>query len=459
MKIMMIAVPNILEENSKDDNFENRMTPLDLAVLGAVLEKKHEVKILDALALRLNKKQILREVEEFNPDVVTLHAFDRCRWAIDSSIELSKNIKNKKIGLLWSYESEFLIKIMRENKNLDFAVYGDPEYTLLEVLEKNTYSGIKGTIYREEGKIIKNQPRPLINNLDKLPMPSRHLLPMRRYKRMPHEVLKRPCYDMLVSRGCPYPCIYCMVRINSGRFRRTRSPQKVYEEMNFLKQKGAKQIHFGDPTFTINKNWIFELCNIIIKNKLNLSWNCQTRTDLVDEGLLKIMKRAGCVSILYGIESLNQKILNTLKKGIRVQDIKTIIKLTKKLGIEVRCSMMIGNPGETKDEIINSVKQLIKLRPSFAQFHSVIAFPGTELFDNVDKYGRISQDKSIKKFDVNGKPFISNGFKNEDEIMKLQRESYRKFYFRPSYILKKIININDFSRNLNGFKILLKLDQ
>ncbi|VVB82634.1 Ribosomal protein S12 methylthiotransferase RimO [uncultured archaeon] len=459
MKIMLISPPNILEGNvSEEESFDNRTTPLDLATLGAVLEKKHEVKILDALALELNKEKILQEIETFNPDLICLTAFDRCRWGIDSANELSKYILNKNVGLIWAYKMELMIDSMKNNKNISFAIYGDPEYTLLEIADKKNLKDIPGVIYRKGNKIIQNSPRNLIKNLDELPFPSRNLLDFNAYKRLPHELIKSPSYDMIVSRGCPYQCAFCLMNIVGGRIRRQRSPEKTVEEMKLLRLMGAKQIHFQDLTFTFERNWTVEFCERLIKENLGLIWTCQTRVDKVDFELLKLMRKAGCRSILYGIESLVQDSLDLIHKNTSVEDMKNAILLTKKAGIEARCSMMIGLPGEKKESVLSTVNLLKKLNPAFVQFHTTMALPGTELYEYPERFkGKILTETLTKKFDISGKPFVPEDYKNEQEILDLQKQAYKEFYFRPKYILGRIFSKNQFSRNIKGIKIFLKL--
>ncbi len=457
---MLLSPPNILNGNTREEsNFENRIMPIDLATIAAVLEKNHQVEVLDALALGLNKEEILKNIDRFNPDLICLTAFDRCRWGVDVANELSRYIKheNKKLGFMGGYEPEFMIPTMKDNKNIDFSIYGDPEYTLLELADKNDFKNINGIIYREGEKMIKNKPRELIKDLDVLPFPSRHLLKLNAYKRLPHELIKEPNFDMLVSRGCPYNCIFCLLKIVGGKMRRTRSPNKVIEEMKILKKQGAKQIHFQDLTFTLDREWTIELCNLLIKEKLGLIWTCQTRVDKVDSDLLKLMKKAGCRSILYGVESLDQEALDKIKKDVRESDVKKAIILTKKQGIETRCSLMIGLPGETKKSVFETIDLLIKLNPSFIQIHTTMAFPGTELYENSSEYGKIIEDKTIKKFDLSGHSFIPKAYKNEEELLEMQKKAYKRFYFRPRYILGKMFNVKQFSRNLRGIKIFSKM--
>ncbi|OGJ13041.1 hypothetical protein A3K82_03290 [Candidatus Pacearchaeota archaeon RBG_19FT_COMBO_34_9] len=462
MRVMLISPPNILEDLSREEStFENRVTPLDLAIIGAVLEKSgHNVRILDALALQMDKSSIIKEIENFNPDMVCLTTFDRCRWAVDSANELSKSIKLNdkiKLGLFWSYKPDLMVSLMKRNKNIDFSIYGDPEFTLLDIADNKPLKDIKGLIHRKNLGIVINSPREPIKNLDVLPFPARHLLDQSAYKRLPHELIKEPCFDILASRGCPYQCIFCLLNVIWGNVRTARSPENVIEEMKLLKSQGAKQIHFHDLTFTMDRQWVIKLCGLMEKENMNLVWTCQTRVDRVDLELLRLMKRAGCMSILYGIESLAQESLDSIKKGVKVEDIERALKETHEAGIETRCSMMLGLPGETKEAVEKTISLLIKWNPAFVQFHTTIAFPGTELYNHSEKYGRIVGNQMVRKFDLSGNPFVPSGYKDEHELLEMQKKAYRRFYLRPRYIFGKIFNLKQFGRNITGIKMFLKV--
>ena len=343
---------------------------------------------------------------------------------------------------------------MKDNSDIDFAVYGDPEFTIKELVDKNDYHNIKGIIYRKDNRIIKNKPRELID-INQLPIPARHLLNLNLYKRFPHENKHSKVLDLNVSLGCPYLCTYCINKLIHGRTYRVRNVNLVIEEIKSLfDEYKIKELHFMDPVLTMDKLWVKNLCNEL--KKLNLEWSCQTRVDLVDEDILKIMKDAGCFSILYGVESLDQNILNNIKKNLYVKDIDNAVRLTKKIGIETRLSFMVGLPGETPEIIKNVVDYIIKLDPDFVQFHSVVAFPGTELYNLRDKWGVVKQLKA-KKYDLSGNLFIPLGYKNADEIRKMQRYAYRKFYLRFGYILKVIMNPSKLWRYVRGLGIFIRL--
>ncbi len=464
MRVVFICPPNVLENKIEERvGLDTKYMPLDTAFIAAAIESENQVKIIDALALCMTKDEIIKEVEDFYPDIVCLIPFDRCRWGLDAAIELSHYLKQlkkvPKVGYVLSYIDDLVVRWMGDNQDTDFAIWGDPELTLKEFCQKNgNPEGVKGLIYRKDGKLIQNQPRELIQDLDILPLPARHLIKFHAYARLPHEAIKTPVVDMQISRGCPYRCTFCMLNAYSGKRRRVRSPKNAIAEMKLMKEQyGAKQIHFGDLIFTLDREWTMDFCKLLQKENLDLIWSCQTRVDRVDPELLREMKKAGCASILYGLESFNQQCLDLMKKDLKVERIRQGIKETKEAGIEVRCSMMVGTPGETPEIALKNVDELIALDVNFCQFHTTSAYPGTELHDNPAGLGTIMADRTIKKYDLSGKLFIPNGYKDEQQILDIQREAYRKFYFRPKYVLKRLINFREFRRNWEGSRIFWKM--
>ncbi len=464
MRVVFICPPNVLENKIEERvGLDTKYMPIDTAFIAGAIESENQVKIIDALALCMTKDDILKEVEEFNPDIICLVPFDRCRWGLDAATELSpylKNLsKNPKVGYVLSYIDDLVMRWMGDNENIDFAIWGDPELTLKEFCQKNgDPEGIKGLIYRKDGKLIQNQTRDLIQDLDILPYPARHLLKISAYARLPHESIKTPVVDMLISRGCPYRCTFCLLNVVGGKRRRIRSPRKAIEEMKLVKEQyGARQIHFGDLIFTSDREWVMEFSKLLQQENTGLIWSCQSRVDRVDPELLREMKKAGCVSILYGLESFNQKCLDLMKKDLTIERTRQGIKETKEAGIEVRCSLMIGTPGETPEIARKNISELIDLDVDFVQFHTTMAFPGTELHDNPTGLGTIMAERTMKKYDLSGKLFIPNGYKDAEQILDMQKEAYRRFYFRPKYILKRLLNFRQLKRNWEGSRIFWKM--
>ena len=243
---------------------------------------------------------------------------------------------------------------------------------------------------------------------------------------------------MMTSRGCPFRCSYCTSHLTFGKSFRYHGPQRVIREMFELKEKyGADTIQFYDETFTLNRGRVSQLCGEILKQKLKIPWACFTRVNLVDEELLKKMRSAGCYQIFYGVEAATQRLLNIIKKDITLEQIENAFKWTRRAGIETLASFMIGLPTETKEEALKTIDLAIKINADYAQWQKTTPFPGTELYDICEKYGKILTKDWTKFTAWNNIVYVTSGRTKED-ILEIERLAFRRFYLRPSYILKRL---------------------
>lgn len=330
----------------------------------------------------------------------------------------------------------------------DFAIQGEGEETIVELVNalksKKPLKNIKGLIFRKGGQIIVNPPRPLIKNLDDIPFPAWHLLPINKYKSLFSRTKKFA--TMVTSRGCPFNCIFCSDKSRLGRMFRYRSPDNIIKEIKFLiNNHGIKEILFYDDTFTVNRNRIIELCKKILAENIKVSWECRTRVDLVDKELIELMKKSGCYRIRYGIEAGNQRILNVLKKGITLEQAEKAIRITKEAGIETVTYFMMGSPCETIETINNSINFSIKLNPDYSVFAITSpSDPNSELFNWALKNNYINEnywDDFMKGLPVSSIPMLVNSELKESTLKKLRRQAYMKFYLRTSKLKLLFKNI------------------
>jgi len=353
---------------------------------------------------------------------------------------------------------------IENNPFIDFLIRGEGEIRIIQLIEYIQNQGklgeLDGVVFKKDGKIINLQPKKIIQNLDDLPIPAYDLIPFKKYS-LYLQTQFQPTITMLTSRGCPFNCIYCSKPV-FGSSVRARSPESILEEIIFLKKNyNIKEIIFYDDSFTLEKERIIKLCKLIIKNNIKINWKCETRVNLVDQELLNLMKKAGCYMICYGIESGNQKILNVLKKGINLKEIKKAIELTRKAEIETLGYFMLGIPGETEKEIEQTIDLAKKLKLDYAQFSIATAYPGTELYQIAKKQGKITKDFSNSFYALTKqKRIISLCDVNAEILKKYLKKAYYSFYFRPSYIIQKIYKIksfNDLIYNLRGLTKLIKI--
>ncbi|KKP36329.1 MAG: radical SAM protein, partial [Candidatus Peregrinibacteria bacterium GW2011_GWF2_33_10] len=342
------------------------------------------------------------------------------------------------------------------------GVLGESEYTTLElvrhILGGKDIHDIKGIIYMTKGRVIKNPPRELIQDLGELPMPAYHLLPpMDLYHPQIHTYRHKPVIPMVTSRGCPHRCIFCDQGVFGKRFRYI-SGKKVVDQIEELQKRyGVREIAFQDDIFTLNKQRIYEMCDEIEKRKLKIAWSCISRADCLDRDLLKRMKKAGCWMIAMGIESGNQEILDFIKKDVKLEKIREVTDWAYEEGIKVRGFFQIGHPKETKQTIEDTINFAKSLKIYTAEFTISTPFKGTELYEIAKDYGTFdtsNKSKFSKMFPV----FTPTGL-TQEFLLKKQKELHRRYYLRPKKILEfalLIRNFGDIKRYWAGAKILLK---
>lgn len=442
------------------------LPPLGLLSLGAVLEKEnYDVRIYDSDLLNSSIGELIEYVKKYEPDFIGIYCNTSNYHRVINYADNIKKISAAPICLGGPHPIIEPDKVLL-NPSVDLVVMGEGEITLIELLNalnnRKKLDSIKGLAYKDEnGKIFVNPARELIQDLDSLPIPARHLVPIEKYRPSPHHYLKLPMTTMIVSRGCPFGCLFCASRNVWGRNSRIRSVDKVIEEIKFLIEKyGVKNINFWDDLWGVKREWTEEFCRRIIKEKINITWSCERRVDTVDFDILKLMKKAGCYSIFYGIESFDQECLDTINKGIKAEQAENVIKLTKMAGIEVRANFILGLPNETPDKARRTIEKICKLNPDYVKFNILTPYPGTALYQEIKKgkWGIFNEDysKSTGYFAT----FLPYGYKNFEELEKMRRYAFRKFHLRPRYILSKmakIRNLEDVKKYYNGFRAVVKI--
>ena len=293
-----------------------------------------------------------------------------------------------------------------------------------------------------------------VMNLDSLPFPARHLVDMKKYSSLPNTYKKDPhTFQVITSRGCPFTCTFC--HDARGVFRQ-RSVENVIAELKELKEKYAiSEVAFWDDIFTLNKQWVYKFCEEM--EKLNMVWSCYTRLDLIDEPLLRAMKKAGCWNIFFGIEAGSQELLDNIKKKMTVEQMKEKVKLVKRVGIAIRGSFMIGLPGETPEKARQTIQFAIDLDPDYAQFTITTPYPGTELWKTAEQFGTLDRSQNFTDWNEWQPVFVPNGYKSGQELLDIHKEAFRRFYRRPKYMAKRAMKIRSFAelkKNLKGLRVV-----
>lgn len=434
--------------------------PIGIAYIASFLEP-HGVtcKIIDANILRMSNDKVLEKIEKFDPDVIGISTNISTARA---GVELSQKIKEKSdrfVVMGGPYATSMVERVL---ESADCVVRGEGEHTMLDLLDNIENLGkVKGISYKKDGKIIHNENRELINDIDELPFPAHHLLPdLTIYK---GRARASPVGPILTSRGCPYGCIYCDKNI-FGRTFRARSPENVVEEIKFLVEKyKVKQIDVLDDNFTLEPKRAERILDLIIENELDLAINLQNgvRADRLNRNLVKKMKRAGVFKAGIGIESGDERILKTIKKSLNLENVEEAIRWFREEGILVYGFLMIGLPNENRESIQKTIDFAKRANPHIANFSLTIPFPGTELYDMIPNEGKFL--KSVENGSTAGfygdEVYFELGELNKESVLEYQRKAYTQFYFRPSKILDILSTIKSFNElmwTLNATLPLIK---
>jgi anaerobic magnesium-protoporphyrin IX monomethyl ester cyclase len=429
--------------------------PISLVYIGTMLQERgHKVKVLDCPAENISTTSLEAIIYSRKPKAIL---WSTGTPSIKSDLRLASIIKGiePSIGtaVFGTHVTVLDQDCMKEYSSLDAIIRNEPEYTACEWIDswKNQkgFELIKGLTYRDaNNKIITNPPREFIIDLDQLPFPDWSQINIQSYK-IP---LKGEPFLMVTPlRGCPFSCTFCTCQTYYGKKLRLRSIESIINEMKQDTEKyNIHNLFFWAETFTVNRSFIKELCEHIIFNKLNIQWVCNSRVDTVDNELLELMSKAGCWMISYGIESMNEGILKTIKKNTILKQIEDAVKLTKENGILVTGHIIFGLPGETTGSAEETIEKIKKLGLDFAQFYCAVPFPGSELFNT-----------ALEKNWITSQSF--EGFRQETAILSLptikpeqvehiRKKAIREFYGRISVMknLLKLVNYRALKSVLSG---------
>ena len=368
---------------------ETPSPPLGLAYLAAALEQAGaSVKILDFVVYPYSQARLETAVKSFKPHIAGATAvtmtFDHASQVLKDLKTIDPQILTVMGGPHVSFRAR---QTLEETPELDVAVLGEGEQTVVELMQAVKSGGdlseVNGLAFRRGSEITTTPGRQFIANLDALPLPARHLLPLGRYR-----ALGLPA-TLTTSRGCPYQCIFCVGRKMGGARLRYHSADRVVTELVYLAKRQFKRINIADDLFTANTDHCMAVCDAIQRHPLNICWTAFARVDTVSEKLLLTMKAAGCTAVSFGVESANPAILKTIKKGISRDQIRQAVRMCLRVGISPNASFILGLPGETRATIEETVSFANSLQQEGLAygFHILAPFPGTEVREYADRLG------------------------------------------------------------------------
>lgn len=419
--------------------------PLGLAYLAASLESSgFDVSVIDCPAMGIDFKSLEKILSNLMPSIIGITSMTPTINSALSCARYAKNACEDALVILGGPHASFMDEeILAREPSIDVIVRGEGEVTIVELAkclsENKKFHDVAGITFRHNNKIVRNQDRGYIQNLDELPFPAYNHFELKRY-----ELFGRRLLPIMSSRGCPFQCSFCVTSRIFGRAFRARSPKNVVEELMRLEcNYGADAFTFYDDTLTLNRDRILKICREMQSRKLNLPWDCQTRVDAVSREVLLEMKRAGCHQIFFGVESGSQKILDIIGKGTTVEQNERAIKMAKEVGLFVSISVIIGYPGETVDTINQTMEFIRKTKPDDVYICVATPYPGTQLYEQIKSLGW-SICENWDKFDTTTLVF-SHPWITADVIKEFRQKFYDSFY-SFSYVVKHFFSRNFYSR-------------
>jgi len=436
---MRILLTNPPSQNALNHVVGIRSPPVGLAYLASVAEAAgHEVSIIDSLTMGLSNEEVVRQAIEADPDVlgvgVTAIGYDDAMRIVSGVKARLPPVHAVVGGPLVSFTDQQTLAGCRA---VDSVVRGEGEETFQQLLEAVDCgaepAGIRGLTYRRNGEVLRNEDRPFIKDLDTLPLPAFHLLPMERY--FLEEGHRYGC--MITSRGCPHRCIFCASSNLFGKRWRFRSPENVVAEMAYLRGRfGVEHVEILDDTFAVSARRAEAICDLLIDQAPGLQWTASARTGSLTQRLADKMKAAGCCSVFLGFESASQEVLDSLGKGLRVEDAWETVAILRRAGILVIGAFIIGCPQDTDQTIRETIRFARALSPNYAQFTLLTPFPGTPLYDQAKARGWL-RDRRWSDFSMVD-PVLKHPGIPDHKLKRYIDWAYLSFYLRPRFLRQEL---------------------
>jgi len=446
---------------------ENMIWPqVSLAQMAAMLHPDYSVEIVDAIALRMDWKEfedlLRRKQPKYYITQVTAPTLTNDMYGAF----LARSIGAKTIAF-GTHVTPMPIPTMEAYPALDFVLRGEPELTLRELIDtlegrvpegrirrlfedsdpgwfplnegetrnwplEEKLNRIKGLVWRHNGQVRVNIDRPFIRNLDDMPLPLHHLLPLYHYRA---PMIRGPYTFIVTSRGCTAGCTYCIKHVSYQYSIRLRSPENIVEEIRHLVDLGIRNIHMYADLFTISRDQVMGMCDLLIQEGIKIRWTCNSRVDYVDREMLHRMAQAGCWLISWGIESANEQILKGVRKGYRLEQAPQALRWAKEAGIKNWGYFIIGLPGETEETIRQTIEFAKSLPLDLALFHIAAPYPGTPFFFQVVENNWFRPGTAWEEVDMDRSTVLDYPGLPAERLEYWQKRAFREWALRPGPIL------------------------
>lgn len=456
MKVMLINAPSkygAFVTSGWDRTAEDigAFPPIGLSYLAGYLVKhtNHEVRILDAIAERLDDEQIEQRVIEYRPDMVGVTVFSPTFYdALMLARLVKKNFSNCYVCFGGTQHIKMFLKETLHHPEVDFVVRGEGEVVFTDLVnalnEGTPLSAVDGISFMKNGEIVSPGSDGYNNDINEMPSPAFDLLPIEKYKSAVGT--GRPCGTIATSRGCPYECTFCDRPYRSYR---SYSNEKILSEMEYFYNKGIREFMFFDDMFNINPKRVIAISDAIIERLPGIEWSFRGRADQVTEEMAAKAKKAGCMQMMFGIEAAKDEDLKAINKKITTKQLVDSIAICKKLGIETSTNWIIGLPvHKSRQDVLDLLDFSIKSGTDFVQYNILIPLAGTAIYDlGVKK--NILPPRFWNDYVLNPTPHayipVWDEHLSREELSELLKKCYQKFYLRPSKVVEHVFKVRSFA--------------
>ena len=413
----------------------------DLGYVASILKEKYQIFLKDYSAEKLSYINFENDFISFSPDIIFISTTNGSIYEDLAFVAKVKKLKKEIIvvlkgALFFNPEPQLFDEL--DLSNVDYLIGGEVEFIIADLLQGSNLELIQGISYKKDGNWVSNNMVEFNFELDSIPFPARELMNNSLYV---NPATNRPMATISTSRGCPSSCIYCISPIISGKNVRYRTPENVVQELKECVHKhNICDFFFKSDTFTINKDWVIQLCDLIINSELKgkINWVANSRVNTIDEEMLLKMKQAGCSVIALGIESGSDESLVRMKKGTNVEQNRKAVKLIKNFGLKTYGFYLIGFPWENKEHLEQTRNLIFELDTDFIELSITTPFKGCELYsmlcEKLDDGAKVLGKDSFKYITL-GTDYLTS-----EEIQTFRKNIILKYHLRPKYILKKIFN-------------------
>ena len=425
------------------------LPPLGLAYIASALEEAgHEVDLIDAIALCLSREEVSKRIEQFDPELVGITAMTPTFHGALEAARIAKTHNRKTVigGVHMSIYAEETLSY----QEVDFGIVGEGEETIVELCsalnEGQDYSSIEGLCYKRDDDSIKVGRARIVQDITKLPMPSYHLLPMEKYSSI---IGMKPVSTMMGSRGCPYKCGFCFKTPSDKKYR-TRSAENIVDEIEYLiKNYKVREVMFYDDIMP--KAYARGLSNEIIKRNIKINWQTPQRVNLVNPELLKLMAKAGCHILRFGVEQGDPDMMRLVEKKTTIDQVRLSFQAANDAGIKTFAYFIIGYTGETERTMQATIDLAKDLNPTYVMFTKAVPLPQTPLMIQSVSKGLVDPEYWRNyTLGIRQAP-MPNLVPNAE---KWVAHAYRSFYLRPLVIIQRLLSIrtyHDIKRHIDAF--------